>query len=97
MVRPSFRSTHRVTSSKLTVLAEMLMPCRHDLIMPPRYGPNQIGLPPTLKTTGTTDHSAASFSASAAACNAAALASTSATMCSTIEAPSIVWSVLPAA
>ena len=54
-------------------------------------------MPPTLKTTGTTDHSAASFSASAAAFSAAALASTSSTMCSTIDAPSIVWSVFPAA
>ena len=46
--------------------------------------------------TGSLIHSAASFSASFAAFSSAAFASTSSTMCSTMSAPAIVWSVLPA-
>ena len=42
-------------------------------------------------------YSAASFSPACAAFSSAAFASTSSTMCSTMSAPAIVWSVLPAA
>ncbi len=58
---------------------------------PGRARPRRIG-----ETVPPSRHSAASFSASAAAFNEAAFASTSATMWSTIDALSMVWSVLPA-